>query len=242
MKPKILVKPGLFTFSMVGMLFSAILVFFPSVDLPDRGFYMNDSILQTPKYGVEEETISVSVETPEEVTAAPVPESVAPVETVEPVPTVTLEAQTGPGLPVRLRIPIIGVDAAIEYVGLTPDGAMDMVKGPVNVAWYSLGPRHGEEGSAVIGGHFGWSVGVASVFDHLYQLNVGDTFSIEDANGNIVSFVVRETRVYEKDADATDIFTSSDGKAHLNLIACEGVWDAVSNTYSQRRVVFADEE
>lgn len=232
MQPKILVK-SVFIFSILGMVFSAVLLFFPSFDLPIRGAYMNDSILQTPKYGVEEEAAELAPE--------PAPEP-TPIVSVEPVQTLTLEAQAGPELPVRLKIPSIGVDAAIEYVGLTPDGAMDMVNGPVNVAWYSLGPRPGEEGSAVIGGHFGWGGGVPSVFDRLHELNVGDTFSIEGANGSIIYFVVRETRVYEKDADATDVFTSSDGKAHLNLIACEGVWDAVSNTYPQRRVVFADEE
>jgi len=35
---------------------------------------------------------------------------------------------------------------------------------------------------------------------------------------------------------------SSDAKAHLNLITCEGVWDKVSKSYSKRLVVFTDRE
>src|SRR3989338_7815462 len=53
-------------------------------------------------------------------------------------------------LPVRLKVPKINIDATIEYVGLTPQGAMGVPRGPVNVAWYQLGPRPGEEGSAVL--------------------------------------------------------------------------------------------
>lgn len=77
--------------------------------------------------------------------------------------TVTLilpkQKPVNPGLlasPVRLKIPKINIDAAIESVGLTPEGAMDVPKSHTNVAWFNLGPRPGEQGSAVINGHFGW--------------------------------------------------------------------------------------
>ena len=61
------------------------------------------------------------------------------------------------GLPVRLQIPVIGVDTAIEDALITSDGRMDVPVGSVNVAWFSLGPHPGQVGSAVIGGHFGIS-------------------------------------------------------------------------------------
>jgi len=35
---------------------------------------------------------------------------------------------------------------------------------------------------------------------------------------------------------------SNDGKAHLNLITCAGVWDEVEKSHSSRLVVFADME
>src|SRR3989344_9500143 len=78
------------------------------------------------------------------------------------------------GLPVRLKIPIIGVDSAIEDALITPDGRMDVPQGSVNVAWFSLGPHPGEVGSAVIGGHFGIRSGVPFVFYNLDKLKVGD--------------------------------------------------------------------
>src|SRR3989338_630451 len=94
----------------------------------------------------------------------------------------SLSKKTNIGLPVRLNIPAIHVvNAAIEYVGLTPQGAMDVPKGPSNAAWYKLGPRPGEEGSAVIAGHEGWKEGTPAIFDNLHTLRKGDRVTIENA-------------------------------------------------------------
>jgi LPXTG-site transpeptidase (sortase) family protein len=134
------------------------------------------------------------------------------------------------------------VDAAIEPIGLTPEGAMDTPKGPEGVAWYKLGPRPGEIGSAVIAGHVGWKDKTQAVFDTLPSLRPGDKLSIENDTGTIITFVVRELRMYDQNQDASDVFNSFDEKAHLNLIGCEGVWDAVAKKYSKRLVVFTDRE
>ena len=75
---------------------------------------------------------------------------------IENVAAIPNPEQATSGFPVRLRIPSINVDAPVEYVGLTPDGAMDVPKERANVAWFNLGPRPGENGSAVVAGHYGW--------------------------------------------------------------------------------------
>jgi LPXTG-site transpeptidase (sortase) family protein len=150
--------------------------------------------------------------------------------------------QTSAGLPVRLKIPEIDVDAAIEHIGLTPDGAMDTPKGPAEVAWFNLGPHPGENGSAVIAGHYGWKNNTPAVFDNLHKLRKSDKISIEDEKGAIITFVVREIRIYGKDEAAPDVFGSNDGKAHLNLVTCAGVWNKPEKTRSDRLIVFADKE
>lgn len=144
------------------------------------------------------------------------------------------------GLPVRIRIPKINVDATIVYVGLTPLGAMDAPKNQADAAWFLLGQRPGENGNAVIAGHYGWVKGKGSVFDNLYTLRKGDKVYIEDDKGETISFVVRETRRYDPKADAEDVFGSNDGAAHLNLVTCEGVWEETEKTLSSRLVVFTD--
>lgn len=146
------------------------------------------------------------------------------------------------GLPMRLKIPRINIDTFVEHVGVTPDGAMDVPKELANAGWFNLGPRPGDIGSAVLAGHYGWKNGKASVFDKLYKLRKGDKLYIEDDKGEIITFVVRESRRYDPKADASGVFNSSDGKAHLNLITCEGDWNKDQKSYSARLVVFTDKE
>jgi LPXTG-site transpeptidase (sortase) family protein len=153
------------------------------------------------------------------------------------------QSQADSGLPVRLMIPKIKVNAVIESVGLTPGGAVDVPKGPAKTAWYKLGPRPGDSGSAVITGHYGrWKNGSGSVFDNLYKLKKGDKIYVKDEKGTSIAFVVREIRKYDPKADAYEVFVSKDDKAHLNLITCDGVWNRFSKNYSRRLVVFTDRE
>jgi sortase A len=152
------------------------------------------------------------------------------------------QEELDPALPVRFRIPKINIDAAVERVGLTPEGDMDAPKGPASVAWYSQGPHPGEQGSAVVAGHFGWIDDIPAVFDNLHTLQPGDHVYVEDEKGATITFVVREFRMYNPNEEAVNVFGSNDGKAHLNLITCQGVWNKDQKSYSTRLVVFADQE
>jgi len=139
----------------------------------------------------------------------------------------------------RLEIPSIHVDSVIESVGLTSEGAMDVPASPQKVGFFSLGPQLGEEGTVVLAGHYGWKEGKAAVFDNLSSMQVGDTFSVINAAGSRISFRVRKTALYDKDAIAPEVFVSESG-SHLNLIACVGDWEVDEKTYSKREVVFGD--
>lgn len=151
-------------------------------------------------------------------------------------------AQASSGLPIRLKIQKLNIDAAVEYVGLAPDGTMDVPKGPANVAWFNRGPHPGDTGNSIIAGHFGWKDTIPAVFDNLHTLRKGDKVIVQNDAGETVTFVVRELRTFDEHEDASDVFVSSDGKAHLNLITCKGVWNKDQKSYSERLVVFADKE
>jgi sortase (surface protein transpeptidase) len=157
-------------------------------------------------------------------------------------PKVITSAQRQIGLPLRLRIPKISVDSSIVNVGILADGTMDVPKGPDGAAWYQLGPRPGEIGSAVIDGHSGWKDGIPAIFDYLYKLRKGDKINIEDNKGATISFIVSAIRNYDPSADATNIFTSKDNLSHLNLITCTGDWNDVTKSTNKRLVIFADKE
>ncbi len=143
--------------------------------------------------------------------------------------------------PIRLKIPKINVDAAVESLGLTNDGIMDAPQGPENVGWYNKGPTPGQQGSAVMDGHSGWENGTPAVFDNLHKLQKGDLMYIEKENGIILTFIVREIKTFDAKADTSMVFESDDGKVHLNLITCTGVWNSIRQTSSKRLVVFTDQ-
>lgn len=146
-----------------------------------------------------------------------------------------------PRLPKRLIIPSINVNVAIDYVGLTADGSMDIKANPEIVGWYMLGPRPGDKGNAVIAGHYGWEAnGTPAIFNNIQKLNKGDELSVIDQKGQTFTFVVREIRKYSPEADASAVFKSKDNSSHLNLITCNGVWVNDKQSYSNRLVVFAD--
>lgn len=144
-------------------------------------------------------------------------------------------------VPVRLVIPVIGVDARIERMGLTPDGAMDAPKGREDVGWLGTGPVPGEIGSAVIDGHRGWVGRLPTVFDRLHELRTDDVIYVKDANGTTLQFKVKKIVAYEPQSDASEVFGQST-EARLNLITCDGDWDVSTKSYSKRLVVFAVKE
>ncbi len=151
-----------------------------------------------------------------------------------------IEEQTTFSRPVRIRIPAIGVDVKIEHVGLNQDGSLGAPAGPKTAGWFFAGPIPGKAGSAIIAGHSGWSRGVKAAFDELYRLRPGERIYLEDQKGITITFVVKSSGRYGEKSSTSEVFNSSDGLPHLNLITCGGTWNAESKSYSDRVVVFSD--
>ncbi|MFZ2682294.1 MAG: class F sortase [Patescibacteria group bacterium] len=142
--------------------------------------------------------------------------------------------------PVRLKIPSLKIDAAVEQVTVTAAGAMAVPTDPMITGWYQHGPRPGESGSATISGHVNWWSGVEGIFIDLHKLKIGETIVVQDDQGQDVTFAVRDIQKLDSNADTTAVFTSDDDRAHLNLITCSGAWDSAARQYTQRLVVFTD--
>ena len=142
--------------------------------------------------------------------------------------------------PVPIKIPSISIDAHVEQVGFALDKSMDVPELPNDTAWFDLGPRPGELGSAVIDGHSGYKDDKPAVFDSLYKIKIGDKIYITDNQGLTNVFVVRKIQNYIPGANDTEVFTSNDGLSHLNLITCSGTWNTSEQTHSERLVVFTD--
>lgn len=158
-----------------------------------------------------------------------------------PAPTPTPDEFERAGLPVRLEIPAIGVDAVIEHVGRLPSGQMDVPHVPSHVAWFNESALPGQysEKTAIISGHLDSPAGPA-VFFALRKLVVGDELVVTYSNGNRYTFVVTEKERYRADQiPAQKLHGDGETKGRrLNLFTCDGAWDRGRANYTQRLVVY----
>jgi sortase A len=142
--------------------------------------------------------------------------------------------------PVSLNIPKFGIVAPIEEVGVDVNGTMQVPSGSNSVGWLDLGPKPGEQGSAVLDGHYDYNNGSPAIFYNLSKLEVGDPVYIVTADNKQLVFQVTDIKVYPvKEVPLGDIFGRTD-KPRLNLITCDGVWNLQDQNYTHRTVVFSE--
>jgi LPXTG-site transpeptidase (sortase) family protein len=143
-------------------------------------------------------------------------------------------------VPVRLRIPEIGVNAPISEVGLNSD---DTVQVPPlddhNLAgWYKYGPTPGQKGPSVLLGHVD-SVTGASVFFSLKDLKKGDKVYVQLEDGKTATFVVDGLQRVSKTTFPTNDVYGTLSYAGLRLITCGGSFDAATGHYEDNIIVYA---
>src|SRR5579884_3938874 len=144
-----------------------------------------------------------------------------------------------PAAPVHISIPAISVDANVESVGMDSQGRMGVPTNVFDTAWYNLGFKPGEKGSAVIDGHLDQVTGAPAVFWNLKELQDGDKITITDANKHTYTFVVTDTASYPyNNFPLQQVFDTTD-KPRLNLITCAGTWDLSNHIYTNREVVYS---
>ncbi len=152
----------------------------------------------------------------------------------------TMLSQIQPANPSRLIISSIGVDTAVETVGMLEDGNMATPSfSPWDDAgWYAAGPRPGEVGSAVIDGHLDRPGGSPAVFWNLRDMHVGDRVMITDTVGGTKRFRVTRIALYHpQQAPLQKIFGDKSG-SYLNLITCAGDWIVSQHQTALRLVVY----
>jgi LPXTG-site transpeptidase (sortase) family protein len=141
-------------------------------------------------------------------------------------------------LPARLIIPAINLNANIQPVGINTKEEMEVPDNLAEVGWFKSGTPIGENGNAVISGHFDGVNGKDAAFHNLHKLNIGDKLYVEDSGGKTITFAVRKKQIYDP-GYADEIFSPSH-ESHLNLTTCYGEWDEIKKSYNKRLIVFAD--
>ncbi|HVB77346.1 MAG TPA: class F sortase [Candidatus Nitrosotalea sp.] len=160
-------------------------------------------------------------------TTGPGPQSVPRLRTVPTTPP-----------PLRLLIPSLHINAAVQALGVDSAGVLMTPADIWNVGWYRGGPPPGAAGDAVIDGHVGLP-GSPLVFSHLATISLGAHVIAILADGSQRLFSVTSMGVWAADSHPPNLFADG-GSARLSLITCTGRYDAQSQTYADRLIVQAD--
>ncbi|MSR70703.1 class F sortase [Candidatus Kaiserbacteria bacterium] len=143
-------------------------------------------------------------------------------------------------VPSRLRIPALGIDAAVQAVGQNSAGNMAAPSNYTDVGWYKYGPAPGATGSAVIDGHLDNGLALPGVFKHLDAIQKGDVIEVTDVDGVVRRFVVDRVASYEPATAPTKEIFAKTGPPRLVLITCAGEWVPTKKTYDTRLIVYAN--
>ncbi|MFD3922627.1 class F sortase [Streptomyces sp. NPDC058595] len=145
----------------------------------------------------------------------------------------------GRSVPVRLRIPAIGVDTPVMRLGLAPDGSMEVppVTAHDRAGWYRHSPTPGQLGPSVITGHVTVGAHGDGVFRRLARLRRGDRITVRLENGTAAVFAVGAVRkVAKADFPSDDVYGDVD-RPELRLITCGG--QRTDDGYLGNVIVFA---
>ena len=173
--------------------------------------------------------------------SSPVPGPMVPpnLPTVPTRPAAPGKQETEPA-PVRLAVPALGVDSAVDPVGVEPDGRMTIPAEVDRVGWYRFGPAPGDDGSAVIAGHVDDREQGLGAMAPLRDAAVGDTVVVTDAAGTSARWRVVSRELIQKQALPLDRLFAREGPARLTLITCGGPFLAEFGSYRDNVVVVAE--
>jgi Sortase domain len=165
--------------------------------------------------------------------AAPAPAIVAPrVDGFRSARTFDLVAE-----PVRLRIPAVQIDTALQHLSRRPDSTIAVPDSPSVAGWYAEGPRPGQPGPAVIVGHVD-SVSGPGVFFRLDQLTPGTAVYVDRADGTTAGFRVTGLTKVPKTSFPTDLVYSPTLEPSLQLVTCGGSFDFRVRSYRDNVIVY----
>jgi sortase (surface protein transpeptidase) len=144
-------------------------------------------------------------------------------------------------VPVRLRIPAIGVDTAVMSLGLAADGTVQVppIAAHSPAGWYDGSPTPGQTGPSVILGHVTVGSYGDGVFLHLPKLRAGDRVMAVRTDGSVATFAVDEVQTVGKaDFPTDEVYGNVDHPA-LRLITCGGTRVTGGGGYTDNVIVYA---
>jgi LPXTG-site transpeptidase (sortase) family protein len=168
----------------------------------------------------------------------PVPTTPTPAPSPTPAPPPPAPLRDSP---YRIRMPKIGIDAAVVTYGLDANNVPEVPFNGQEVAWYNFSAKPGTGNNAVFAGHVTWSG--HAVFYDLDQMVAGDDIYLEGTDGTKVYYKVSEVFLVDaNDPNAISVMGPT-GADTMTVITCGGDYFYVGGVagydYTHRLVVRA---
>lgn len=141
-------------------------------------------------------------------------------------------------VPVRLRIPQLGIDAPVGPVGQVADGTVEVPTRWQDVGWFDEGARPGEDGPTVLLGHVDSRAGPA-VFARLPLAPPGTLVEVIGDGGELTRWRVERTEQHPKTRFPTEAVYLPALSPELRLVTCGGQFDRATGHYRDNVVVSA---
>jgi hypothetical protein len=178
-----------------------------------------------------------------QVLAAPAPPSAPPSPAARPAAGAHDAAPTaGPAVtpPARLTVAALGVDAAVDAVGVAPDGQLALPEDVDRIGWYRFGPAPGTAGNAVLAGHVDGAEQGLGALAPLREAAVGSEVVVTDAAGTASHWRVVSREQISKRALPLDAIFGRDGPPRLVLVTCGGPFLRQYGSYADNVVVVSE--
>jgi hypothetical protein len=140
--------------------------------------------------------------------------------------------------PVRVRVPGIGLDAAVRPVGVGTERQMRLPDDPRVLGWYRFGPAPGGGGSVVLAGHVDsrrFGVGPLAA---LQTIGVGERVEVLTGPGPVRTYRVDSIERFDRQALPGAVFART-GPERLRIVTCTGAFLPEAGGYQQNLVVTA---
>jgi hypothetical protein len=142
-------------------------------------------------------------------------------------------------VPVRLRIPALHVDSAVQRLGLAADGTIAVPDRTDVAGWFEQGARPGQPGPAVILGHVDSKTG-PGIFIALSTVRPGTMVRVDRSDGTAANFRITKVARVPKVEFPTDIVYAPTLDSTLRLVTCGGSFDRAHGSYRDNVIAFAD--
>ncbi len=141
----------------------------------------------------------------------------------------------------RLVVPDVSVDMAVDPVGVQEDGAMQIPEDADRAGWYRYGPAPSDaQGTTVLAAHVDSRLTGIGPFARLRELNVGSTLTVTTSDGTEHAYRVVDRQEVAKDTAPVAQWFERTGAPRLVLVTCGGAFRRDIGHYEDNIVVTAE--